>query len=111
MLAGLLGLHHEATTAHVVDPTTGEIRHASARQLGRHTGTHSDYHAVSSQDGGGDVCPISTALHQAVETPHAHATIVAAQPVTRSEAVAPPTTTVTRDVLHVAPKTSPPALV
>jgi hypothetical protein len=111
VLAGVLGTRHEANVSHVVDPVTGEIHHASAHQLGRHTSEQSDFHPVSSQDAEVDVCPISAALHQAADTTVARATIVAPQPVAQLAALAPPLTTTTVDVYRLAPKTSPPALV
>jgi hypothetical protein len=109
VLAGLLGMRHEATVAHVVDPITGEIHHASARQLERHAGTQSDYHTASPHDFGDDVCAISAALHQAIDLTTARATVVATTSWTTLVKITITQSTAIAVVYRLAPKTSPPA--
>jgi hypothetical protein len=110
LFSGVLGRSHEAQVAHVVDPHTGELRHASG-MVGVHTGTHSDYHAASDRDSDTEVCPIVAALHQAVDPSVAHPIAFDASAVA---CTLPITTAGIARVTHVyrlAPKTSPPARV
>jgi hypothetical protein len=108
VVAGLLGMRHEANVAHVVDPVTGEIHHASARQLERHTGTQSDYHTASPHDCGDDVCPTSAALHQAIDLATARATVVVTSAHDTLAEISSSTTAAIAAVYRLAPKTSPP---
>src|SRR5439155_23484451 len=80
-----LGARHEAQVAHVVDPNTGELRHAE-HLVGHHTTTQSDVHGTPAP-GDHDGCSILAAIHQAAQ-PGAqraataaplHAIVVAAQ--------------------------------
>jgi hypothetical protein len=108
LISGVLGRSHEARVAHVVDPHTGELRHASA-MVGTHSGTHSDYHAASDRDADTAVCPLVAALHQAVDVGAAQS--AALIPPTVEHALPFPRTTVATvtSVYRLAPKTSPPA--
>lgn len=107
LLAGVLGLRHEASVTHVVDPNTGELRHASG-MVGTHTGTHSDYHAARDRHADTDVCALSAALHQAVDDatfcPAAFAVPSGTSTSRRPDTVIVRAATVYR----LAPKTSPP---
>jgi len=106
VLAGILGMWHEAHVVHVVDPHTGEVRHAE--RLAGHTSTDSDYHGAGDRDND-DECAIATALHQAARSvaapriaraPH----VALRSPSARTLAVA----IATAHVYRLAPKTSPP---
>jgi hypothetical protein len=109
LLAGLLGMRHEARVAHVFDRQTGELRHAHA-MVGHHEGDHSDYHGTSDPDSDNDTCAIATALHQSVcvgSTP----SIVSAPSVELGSAqLRPIVATITVSVYRLAPKTSPPTV-
>jgi hypothetical protein len=110
VLAGLSGMRHEATVAHVVDPLTGQIHHAAAPAVGQHSIHDSDYHAATSHDSDSDVCPISIALHQACDARVAQPTLATTLHVTRPAAIARAIAVAIAGVYRFAPKTSPPSL-
>ena len=108
LLAGVLGLRHFANVAHVVDPHTGELRHASGA-VGHHSGTHSDYHATQDDHADTDACPIAAAVHQAVDSGTAPPPTFALPTATAALLIARTHAAVTTTVYRLAPKTSPPA--
>jgi hypothetical protein len=110
LLSGVLGRSHEARVAHVVDPHTGELRHASA-MVGTHNGAHSDYHAASDRDADTAVCPLVAALHQAVDSPTAHPVTLAAPTLAHVCELPAASVAFVTSVYRLAPKTSPPARV
>jgi hypothetical protein len=107
LIAGVLGMRHEANVAHVVDPNTGELRHASG-MVGAHTATHSDYHAARGDHADTDVCALSAALHQAVDGATAAIVAFAAPSVTPVSQHLDALLIRALDVYRFAPKTSPP---
>jgi hypothetical protein len=109
VLAGALGTRHEAQVAHVVDPHTGELRHASAL-VHAHTGTDSDYHQVGG-DSDNDTCAIATAIHQSVHVTAAPSIVIA--PLALPGPAVASTIVAARSarVYRLAPKTSPPTRV
>ncbi|HEY1811797.1 MAG TPA: hypothetical protein VGG74_05540 [Kofleriaceae bacterium] len=110
VLAGLLGMRHEARVAHVFDPHTGELRHAHA-MVGHHAGDHSDYHGTSDPGSDDDTCAIATALHQSVCVGSAPSIVSASCVELGSVQVRPVVSTIVVSVYRLAPKTSPPTLV
>jgi hypothetical protein len=110
LLSGVLGRSHEAQVAHVVDPHTGELHHATGL-VGNHTGTHSDYHAASDRDSDTEACPIVAALHQAVDPSVAHPVALIAPTQARALPITFTSAGSVTAVYRLAPKTSPPAYV
>jgi hypothetical protein len=107
VLAGMLGMWHEAHVAHVVDPHTGEVRHAE--RLVGHTSTDSDYHGAADRDTDDDVCAISTALHQAARSDTAPRSARAPRVELRSPSARTLDVAIAAaNVYRLAPKTSPP---
>ena len=106
--AGVLGAHHEASVAHVVDARTGAVFHGSAID-GQHTSDQSDIHR-SEGTPDHDACALETALHQPASSAVAHPRTAIA-PDFRGEAIRPAThaALAARVTYREAPKTSPPA--
>ena len=110
VLAGLSGMRHEATVAHVVDPLTGQIHHAAAPAVGQHSIHDSDYHGATSHDSENDACPISTALHQALDARVGQPVLAATLRVTQPAAIVRAVAIAIAGIYRFAPKTSPPSL-
>ncbi len=101
----VLGAHHEAKIAHVVDGR-GQVHHAQLDRV--HTGSTADFHAAE-QDSDTDPCAIATALHQAARHERTRAAALDAPAIAiASIASARPAIAAGHLVFRIAPKTSPP---
>ena len=105
VLAGLLGLRHEADVAHVVDGR-GAFVHA-VRAIGHRAARAEHLHERAAGDRGDD-CSLAAALRQPGVTRAAIA-LVPARSVPRALAApAARATTIAAAIYRLAPKTSPP---
>jgi len=107
VLSVVLASHHEATATHVVDPHTGQLRHADAID-GNHTGTQSDYHATGDGHSDNDLCALSAMLHQAARPSVGHAVALVSRAVLQVPATPRGVAFTYADIFRIAPKTSPP---
>jgi hypothetical protein len=108
VLAGVLGLRHEAGTAHVAG-AHGEVLHG-ARAIDHHDrGADERHFHAGAGHADDDECWLTTALHQA-GAPASPITLIAAATPGRAPAAPAARTAAGRStLLRFAPKTSPPA--
>jgi len=103
----LLAMRHEAQVAHVLDPHTGELHHATSL-VGHHYGTQSDVHPCSDGPADDGPCAIAKALHQAVHHDASHIATPLLRLETRTECAPAHVTHIVASLYRFAPKTSPP---
>lgn len=113
-VGSLLGLAHEAATAHVRCAEHGEMVHADGAAVTRLDASEADWQATArgipaatGHGHGHDHCLLASAIHATCVTARSSA-IATLATITRTTLALVPRGTQHRDLYRIAPKTSPP---